>query len=270
MKKLPFTRVVITRPQIQSQKLSKRLTHVFLEQGLNLPVIPLPLLEIVPIDSQELASALHYALDQTEWVSFVSPNAFLMSDQLLKKFGWTWPKHLSIAVVGGGSEQSILDSGIEYAQIIKPQDTGSWDSEGLWEALCIAQPMWSNRRMVMIHGEGGRNFLSEHLKDAGAVIDEFAVYRRQGLSKDDPSWKSIDPKEHAIWVFNSSQAGEVLIKRLRELEIVEQFLQNETAIVSHPRILEKIQEIGFGEVLMIEPGDDQLIKTLLHILKTAL
>jgi len=62
----------------------------------------------------------------------------------------------------------------------------------------------------------------------------------------------------------------VLIKRLRELEIAEQFLQNETAIVSHPRILEKIQEIGFGDVLMIEPGDEQLIKTLLPILKTAL
>jgi len=270
LKKTPFTRVVITRPQAQSQKLSKRLTQVFLEQGISLPVIALPLLEIVPIDSKELASALHLALDQAEWVSFVSPNAFLMSDQLLKKFGWTWPKHLSIAVVGGGSEQSILDSGIEFAQIIKPQDTGSWDSEGLWEALLVAQPEWTHRRMVMIHGEGGRNFLSEHLKDAGAVIDEFAVYRRQGLSKEDIAWKSIDPTEHGIWIFNSSQAGEVLIKRLRELEIAEQFLQNETAIVSHPRILEKIQEIGFGDVLMIEPGDEQLIKTLLPILKTAL
>ena len=270
MKKSPFTRVVITRPQVQSQKLSNRLTKVFLEQGVDLPVITLPLLEIVPIDSQELASALHHALDQTEWVSFVSPNAFLMCDQLLKKFGWTWPKHLSIAVVGGGSEQSILDSGIEYAQIIKPQDTGSWDSEGLWEALLAGQPDWTNRRMVMIHGEGGRNFLSEHLKDAGAVIDEFAVYRRQGLSKEDIAWKSINPSEHSVWVFNSSQAGDVLIKRLREFEMAEQFLQNETAIVSHPRILEKIQEIGFGEVLMIEPGDEQLIKTLLHILKSAL
>jgi uroporphyrinogen-III synthase len=270
MKKLPFTRVVITRPKVQNQKLNNRLTKVFLEQGVALPIIALPLLEIVPIDSQELASALHLALDQTEWVSFVSPNAFLMCDQLLKKFGWTWPKHLSIAVVGGGSEQSILDSGIEYAQIIKPQDTGSWDSEGLWEALLVAQPEWTNRRMVMIHGEGGRNFLSEHLKDAGAVIEEFAVYRRQGLSKEDIAWKSIDPTEHGIWVFNSSQAGDVLIKRLRELEIVEQFLQHETAIVSHPRILEKIQEIGFGEVLMIEPGDDQLIKTMLHIFKRPL
>ena len=42
------------------------------------------------------------------------------------------------------------------------------------------------------------------------------------------------------------------------------------AIVSHHRILEKIHQIGFVNTKFIEPGDENLMKELLHIFKTAL
>jgi uroporphyrinogen-III synthase len=73
-----------------------------------------------------------------------------------------------------------------------------------------------------------------------------------------------------LWVFNSSQAGQALKAGLKALGISTEFLQHETAIVSHPRIAAKIQEIGFGHVQMIAPGDEELMKTLLQNCKTAL
>jgi uroporphyrinogen-III synthase len=267
---MKYTKIIITRPQKQNLKLQKRLAEIFLAHQIDVPVISLPLIEIVPIDQEGLAESTHRALLQAKWVSFVSPNAFLMCDQLFKKHHLKWPSHLHIAVVGGGSEQSIIDSGISFQEIVKPTDASAWDSEGLWQALQNAQANWQDCRMVMIHGEGGRNFLLEHLTEAGALIEEFSVYQRQALSLDDPAWKLLDPKQASLWVFNSSQAGDFLAKRLPQLGIDPSFLSHDKAIVSHPRIDAKIQEIGFGSVDMIEPGDEELIKTLIHQFKTAL
>jgi uroporphyrinogen-III synthase len=267
---MKYTKIIITRPQKQNLKLQKRLTEIFLSHQIDVPVISLPLIEIVPIDQEGLAESTHRALLQAKWVSFVSPNAFLMCDQLFKKHDLKWPSHLHIAVVGGGSEQSIIDSGISFQEIVKPTDTSAWDSEGLWQALHNAQADWKDCRMVMVHGEGGRNFLLEHLTEAGAHIEEFSVYQRQALSLDHPAWKLLDPDQSSLWVFNSSQAGDFLATRLTELGIDPGFLSHDKAIVSHPRIEAKIHEIGFGSVDMIEPGDEELIKTLLHLCKTAL
>ncbi|BDW10510.1 hypothetical protein PSHI8_05920 [Polynucleobacter sp. SHI8] len=267
---MQFAKILITRPHAQNIKLQKRLSEIFLEHQIEVPIISLPLIEIVPVDQEGLAQAMHRALLQAKWVSFVSPNAFLMSDQLLKKHDLKWPCHLHVAVVGGGSEKSIRDAGISFQEIVKPTDSGAWDSEGLWQALQNTQADWKDCRMVMIHGEGGRNFLAEHLTEAGAHIEEFAVYQRQALSLDHPAWKLVDPKQSSLWVFNSSQAGDFLATRLPELGIDPSFLSHDKAIVSHPRIGAKMQQLGLGSVDMIEPGDEELIKTLLHLCKTAL
>ena len=267
---MQFTKIIITRPQKQNLKLQKRLSEIFVEHQIDVPVISLPLIEIVPIDQEGLAESIHRALLQAKWVSFVSPNAFLMCDQLLKKHNLKWPSHLHVAVVGGGSEKSIVDAGISFQQIVKPTDASAWDSEGLWQALQQAQADWQDCRMVMIHGEGGRNFLLEHLTEAGAHIEEFSVYQRQALSLEHPAWKLLDPTQISLWVFNSSQAGDFLGIRLPELGIDSSFLRHDKAIVSHPRIGAKMQQLGFGSVDMIEPGDEELIKTLLHLCKTAL
>ncbi len=267
---MQFSKIIITRPQTQNIKLQKRLSKMFLEHQINVPVISLPLIEIVSIEQEGLAQSMHHALLHAKWVSFVSPNAFLMSNQLLTKHGLKWPSHLHVAVVGGGSEQSIIDAGISFQEIVKPTDSGAWDSEGLWQALQKAQSEWQDCRMVMIHGEGGRNFLAEHLKEAGAHIEDFSVYQRQGLSINHSAWKLLDPTHSSLWVFNSSQAGDFLASRLSELEIDLNFLRHDTAIVSHPRIYEKIHELGFGSIQMIEPGDEELMKTIFQLCKTAL
>jgi uroporphyrinogen-III synthase len=270
LKQVPFTKIFVTRPQKQNVKLQKQLLEYLGENGINVPVVSLPLIEIVPQVSPNHALTVQQALQQTDWVSFVSPNAFLMTYQLLKQYDLSWPTHLKIAVVGGGTESSILDSGIEFQEIVKPNDASSWDSEGLWQSLEKAQANWNGIKMVMIHGDGGRNFLAEKLALSGAVIQEFSVYRRECLSIHDLAWQQINPDEHSIWVFNSSQAADFLLQGLNQLAIAPGFLRNQMAIVSHSRILEKIQQIGFIDTKFIEPGDENLMKELSHIFETAL
>ena len=265
-----FTKIVVTRPQKQNVKLQKQLLEFLREHGIETPVVSLPLIEIVPQSSPNHAFAIYEALNRTDWISFVSPNAFLMTHQLLKQHNFSWPTHLKIAVVGGGTEARILESGIAFEKMVKPHDTSSWDSEGRWHALEEVQANWNGVKMVMIHGDGGRNFLAEKLADSGAVIQEFSVYRRECLSIQDSAWQQINPNEQSVWVFNSSQAADFLLQGLQQLTINPQFLKNQMAIVSHHRILEKIHQIGFVNTKFIEPGDENLMKELLHIFKTAL
>ncbi len=273
---LAYSRIIITRPREQNKKLKNKLSKAFLENGIDIPIDSLPLLEIVPILDKTLASTFHAALEAADWVTFVSPNAFLKSDQLLKNYGYPWPAGLSIAVVGGGSEQSIIESGLEFARIVKPSDVASWDSEGLWFELQKVQKDWDATNVVMVHGDGGRTYLAEHLKGAGANIDEFAVYQRQALAIDDPAWQEfyaqyqLQPNMKTLWMFSSSQAGNALIKGMKELQMNNQLLQLSTAIVSHERIHEKVSQLGFGDIKMILPGDDALIKTIVDALKREL
>ena len=270
LKQEAYTKIFVTRPKPQNDKLQKQLIDYFEANGVRFPVVSLPLIEIVPHGELFEANAIHQALTQTDWVNFVSPNAFMMTYQLLKKYDLVWPCHLKIAVVGGGTESSILQSGLAFQQIVKPLETGSWDSEGLWEALTKAQPQWHGVKVVMIHGDGGRNFLAEKLADFGAQIQEFSVYRRECLSLGDSAWHQVHADESAIWVFNSSQAVEFLMQGLQGLGINPLFLKNQLAIVSHSRILESVLRLGFTKTKMIEPGDENLMKELLHIIKTAL
>ena len=270
LKQEAYTKIFVTRPKPQNIKLQKQLTDYFAVNGASFPVASLPLIEIVPHGEQFEALEVHEALTQTDWVSFVSPNAFMMTHQLFKKHELLWPSHLKIAVVGGGTESSILQSGLVFQQIVKPLESGSWDSEGLWDALVKVQPQWNDLKVVMIHGDGGRNFLAEKLLDCGAKIHEFSVYRRDCLSLDDPAWQQVDVNESSIWVFNSSQAAEFLSQGLQELDINPLFLKKQLAIVSHPRILENVLKLGFTKTKLIEPGDENLMKELLYIIRTAL
>ena len=273
---LAYSRIIITRPREQNKKLKNKISKVFVEIGIDIPIDTLPLLEIVPILDKALAMKFHAGLEAADWVTFVSPNAFLKSDQLLKHYGYQWPTGLSIAVVGGGSEQSILESGLEFSRIVKPIDAASWDSEGLWGELQKVQQDWGATNVVMVHGDGGRTFLADHLQVAGANIQEFAVYHRQALAIDDPDWQGfyaqyqLQPNMKTLWMFSSSQAASALIKGMKELQMNNELLQRATVIVSHERIHEKVSQLGFGEIKMILPGDDALLKTIVDALKRGL
>jgi uroporphyrinogen-III synthase len=271
----PFSQIVLTRPRLQNRKLKERVEKTFKERGITVPITELPLLEIVPISEESLAKDLHQSLCLADWVSFVSPNALVMAISLFNEFGLKFPSGLKIAVVGGGSEQSVIDSGIDYQLIIKPNNLISWDSEGLWEALSQFQPNWEGQKIVLIHGQGGRTFLTAHLEQAGAHVTEFAVYQRKPLAIEDPAWQELSEKHIAmnyrsLWMFSSSQAARCLGEALPKLGFPRDFLSKSVAIVSHPRIQSSVNELGFAEIVSILPGDEELMKTLGDFFKTAL
>ncbi len=258
--------IVVTRPRQQVAGLVSKLKLELPERMPPLEVIELPLLELQTLVSPQLASELREALCQADLVIFVSPNAVSITDSLLKDAQLTWPDKIRIGLTGGGSQAAIEALEIN-AQVVRPQSTDQWDSEGLWD--CLKQESWQQKNVVFVRGEGGRPWLAEQFKQAGAKTKSFEVYRREALSVNDPCWVRVskmlshldaNPKERQLWLLTSSEAVLTIPKAFEELSLNPKLLTRLDAMCSHTRIAQAAREVGFGRVIVCSAGDESLIR----------
>lgn len=263
--------IVITRPSGQARQLSEMLQSTLLKNGVDqqkLPaIISLPLLTIVPKSEQSLAEKIDLALKNADLVIFVSPNAIECTMRLLEK-SWVEVsnKPIPIGVVGGSSMAALQHHGIGNesppTQIILPQDNANWDSEGLWTELKKLDWDWSSKKVVIFKGEGGRDWLADTFKKAGADLELISVYTRVPLDIDNPLWSDIREMDfsQSLWLLTSSEAvrylGRVISDQFKPLKPT---LALATAICPHRNIADAAKHIGFSEVFVCEPGDDALI-----------
>ena len=103
-------------------------------------------------------------------------------------------------------------------------------------------------------GDGGRDWLAETLKDAGAQVEAIAVYTRIPLDLNNPAWKDVHKMDFAqsLWLLTSSEAVRYLGQAKLPVDLAR-------AICPHHNIADAAKQIGFGETLTCEPGDESLI-----------
>jgi uroporphyrinogen-III synthase len=138
--------------------------------------------------------------------------------------------------------------------VILPQNNAQWDSEGLWIELQKLGWDWSTKKVIIFKGEGGRDWLAETLKEAGAQVEAFSVYARVPLDLNSAAWNDIHEMDFtkSLWLLTSSEAVRYLGQAKLPLDLA-------TAICPHRNIADAAVQIGFGEVLVCEPGDEALI-----------
>ncbi len=264
-------KIIVTRPRDQLNQAIGSIQQHLIENDLDLEVLGLPLLEIVPELNQILAKELHEALLLAEWLSFVSPNAFLVADQLLKTYQYEWPKHLKLALIGGGTEKTILDSRFQPALIVKPSDESQWDSEGLWLQLTKHEKDWVGKQVLVIRGDTGRDWLVNQWQSESAQVKSISIYKRKNLDRNDPCWQnfllmwdklSMTQVNHKskclIWVMSSSQACQYLSETLIAIGLKDVILNCSVAFVTHEKIAKSAHDIGFSQVINILPGPENI------------
>ena len=251
--------IVITRPMGQARQLSEALQASLLKSGIGKEFFPkiisLPLLTIVPKGDSGLAHEITEALQSADLVIFVSPNAIECTMRLLEQF---WQdlseKPLPVGVMGGSSMTALKNHGIgiehKPTTVILPQSNAQWDSEGLWAELQKLNWDWSLKQVIIFKGEGGRDWLAETLKHAGAKVEAFSVYARVPLDLNSPVWSEVHEMDFAksLWLLTSSEAVRYLGQAKLPLDLA-------TAICSHHTIAGAAEQSGFGQVLTCEPGD---------------
>ena len=262
--------IVITRPAGQARQqvelLKKAIDQCDIRSEVN--IISLPLLTIVPKDNEQLADNITRALKDADLAIFVSPNAIESVMRLLERNWQDFSKNIiPVGVMGGSSRLALNNHGVGLEDtptpVLMPQESGHWDSEGLWQELQKLGWDWTTKKIVIFKGDGGREWLADTLKEAGAAVEMISTYSRVPLDLDNSAWQSIREMDFStsLWLLTSSEAVRYLGSVAKDQ--LSQSLRDAIALCPHDNIADAAEAIGFGDVLTTEPGDDALIKATL-------
>ncbi len=248
--------VVITRPLAQAKLLAERVA------ALSRDVVVLPLLEIYPLADQTSFHDALRDLSAYEMVVFVSANAI---DACFAQLS-TWPIQVAIAIMGEGSRVALAAHGINEsnATIFIPSDPERTDSETLLEILDLN--ILCGKRVLIIRGETGREFLADALQSAGVQVIQVAGYRRVAPVLDHILYAKLHGllDRRSDWIVTSSEALGILMSMVTQIDNVHGVakMQQQHVIVPHARIAETAKMLGFQKITLTGSGDERLLAAL--------
>jgi len=243
-----MTTLIVTRPRPQCAAWLARLSD------LGVDARALPLIEILPARDAGPVRAAWAGLAAVDLAVFVSPNAV---EHFFAEVCGVWPAHTLAACVGPGSAQALVAHGVPEASVVQPAaDAANLDSEHLWEQLAPRRD-WAGARVLLLRGDGGREWLAERLAEAGAGVEAVTVYHRAGPRFDAAEQALFDavlarPQDH-VWLFSSAEA----VGHLHGYP-----LAGQRAIATHPRIAEAARAAGFAPVVLARPDPEAVTQAL--------
>jgi uroporphyrinogen-III synthase len=249
-------RVIVTRPAEQAAPWVERL----IERGIAAEA--LPLIEIAPPADPSALRSAWAALATCRLVVFVSANAVLHFFAE-RPTDVSWPVGVDAGAPGNGTADALRDAGVPLAAIVVPAaDAAQFDSESLWARLHARD--WRAARVLVVRGDGGRDWLAERLVGAGAQVDAVSAYRRlapvfAGADRDRLD-AAVVAAAGVVWLFSSSEA----IANL-ERAVGAGVWGAARAVATHPRIAARARSLGFGVVVEAGPGLDAVIACLQSI-----
>jgi uroporphyrinogen-III synthase len=238
-------------------------------------VLCVPALALAPMD--DVATP---PLDDVDLVVFVSGNAarFFLDRRARDAAGTPWPAHVAAATVGPGSAAAVRAHPAfgQAAELVTPPACApQFDSEALWEAL--AQRAQPPRRVLIVRGTQGRDWLAERMRAAGIEVRIHTAYRRTPAV-----WASAAREallalaargEPATWLLTSIEGIDAICAQIVADDLASWWLQCRF-IVTHPRIAAHMTDVwqaistqGRGEagsiVLQTCPaGDDAAVAAI--------
>ncbi|MCW7541076.1 uroporphyrinogen-III synthase [Aquabacterium sp. A7-Y] len=170
--------------------------------------------------------------------------------------GAAWPAGVLAATPGPGTDAALEAAGVAAQWRVQPAaDAAQFDSESLW--LQLQQRSWSGVRVLIVRGDGGRDWLAERLRQAGAEVDFVSAYRREAPRLDEGQQRLLreavaQPDRH-LWFFSSSEAVDHLEACCRDLDLRADW-RGSRALATHPRIAARAERLGCGHVLEVRPS----------------
>jgi uroporphyrinogen-III synthase len=239
--------VLVVRPRAQA------LGWVAQLEAAGVAAHALPLIDILPAPDPAAVVAVFADVVRADGeepvLVFVSPNAV---DGFFAAAGApAWPDGATAAATGPGTVAALRAAGVPEAAIVAPPaSSGQFDSEALWAR--IRGWRWPGRPVWLVRGNGGREWLGERLRAAGARVEVVQAYGRAepALGEDERALLAAALAEPArwVWMFSSSEA----IGHLEALAPGADW-RAARALASHPRIAERAQALGFGDVAVVSP-----------------
>jgi uroporphyrinogen-III synthase len=261
-------RVIVTRPGREAQAWADAL------QARGVPCEALPLIEIAALPEPLALAQAWQAVPGHLALMFVSANAvrFFMA---ARPVGLPMPSCRAWST-GPGTRAALLAAGWPEGLIDSPhEDAPHFDSEALWalvaqrvqaavaSALALSQPSVLIVRGADARGQlAGRDWLALQLENAGLQVLQAVAYVRQApvLTPVQQSLARQAVGDGSAWLFSSSEAAQHLLQACPDLPLSQAW-----ALATHPRIAQRLQQLGCGRVDLVPAGVDsqaQSIKSL--------
>jgi uroporphyrinogen-III synthase len=246
--------VLVVRPRAQADAWVAELA------GSGVAARSLPLIDILPAPDPASVDAVLVrveASDAQPVLVFVSPNAVrgffdaAASARGVDPATLAWPVHAWAAATGPGTVAALVDCGVPPERIVAPaSDATQFDSEALWHV--VAAWPWARRPVWLVRGNGGRDWLGQQLRQAGADVRVLQSYARAAPSLTEAEHAlfaaALEQPVRWIWMFSSSEA----IDHLHALA-PSACWGEARALASHPRIAERALALGFAAVTIVAP-----------------
>ncbi|MGF0240303.1 uroporphyrinogen-III synthase [Rhodococcus sp. IEGM1300] len=160
-------RLLLTRPADESAALALVLAEAGIFSS------SLPLLEIEPVPVSDAMRTVIQALDHFCAVIVVSKPAARIAVELITRYCPLAPRQKWFSV-GAATAQILEARGLDVSFPVEGDDSEALlRHPGLREAIAGPDP-----RVLIMRGEGGREWLSERLRELGASVDYLELYRR--------------------------------------------------------------------------------------------
>ncbi|WNW12789.1 uroporphyrinogen-III synthase [Pseudomonas sp. DTU_2021_1001937_2_SI_NGA_ILE_001] len=161
-------RLLLTRPAQESAAVAQVLAQA------GVACSSLPLLETAPLPLSDAQRSLVFDLMTFQAVIVVSKPAARLAVELLDEI-WPQPPLQPWFCVGAGTGQILLD----YGLIDVSWSTQGDDSEALVEVPALQKAIAiPGSRVLIMRGEGGREWMAEQLREQGVKVEYLSLYRR--------------------------------------------------------------------------------------------
>ncbi|MDH3210557.1 MAG: uroporphyrinogen-III synthase [Burkholderiaceae bacterium] len=238
-------RVLVTRPAVQAADW----VHQLCAAGID--ALALPLISLTPPADASAVQAAWFGLARQRLLVFVSPSAaeyfFALRPQDVQ-----WPSALQVASPGPGTSQALQRLGVPPSRIVEPAaDSEQFDTQALWVQL--ARQDWQDANVLIVRGNGGREWLTDKLREQGASVNLVTAYCRTAPNLNEAQRAllrdALDLPEQHLWFFSSSEA----IDNLAVLTGAAADWSHARALVTHPRIAARAHDLGLGQVFDARP-----------------
>ncbi|MDE2235293.1 MAG: uroporphyrinogen-III synthase [Gammaproteobacteria bacterium] len=221
--------IVITRPMHQGESLRVRLETKGAE------VLHFPTIEIQPVANTASLEACFKRLDRYQYMIFISPNAVDYAADYLDFRGL--PPKLKLAAIGPGTARALLAHGRKPDML--PRDGAN--SEALLKLKALNAV--NNKSVLIVRGQGGREFLAETLEERGADVDYAEVYRR--------NVPRLDHGELSRWLRNAKVDAIIVTSRESLLNLdrmlspgLTPYLRSAQLLVSSAQVIKLASALG--------------------------
>lgn len=235
-------RVLVTRPAERAAGLVERIVAAG-----GAPVT-FPVIEIVPQLPEPLPDAATFPI-----LLFVSPAAVEHGVNALGLAPGHRPSP-GIGAVGPATARALQAAGFR----VDIQAHGGADSETLLEHAALQPDHVRGRRILIVRGRGGREYLGNRLVERGAAVEYAEVYRREQPSRYDPARVA----DCDIVTATSAEGLDNLLAMIAPAQR-EHLLRCPLAVAA-PRIAEHARARGFaGPVASaVQAGDEGLMTAI--------